>query len=146
MKKGLCLLCFITILFFSACDNAIEEPENGLLSDLQISRDEIDYVLITNDQMQEIKITDRNDFAFLFDYVYEGEFPDDRLHELFLFPSARTLTICCDADTKLKMTVLEDGSIVTGDGSADPYQLYTSETLGKTEAQALRTLIEKYGE
>lgn len=146
MKKGLCLLlCFITIFAFSACDDTTKEPENSLLSDLQISRDAIDYVLVTNNQMQEIKITDQNDFAFLFDYVYKGEFPGDRLHELYLFPAARSLTICCGEDNNIKVTVLEDGSIVTGTGTTEPYKMYISDTLEKANAQALLVLLEKYG-
>ncbi len=142
MKKGLCLLlCVITVFAFSACND-----DNGLLSDLQISKDEIEYVLITDDQMQEVKITDKNDFSFLFDYVYKGELPDDRLHELFLFPNARTLTICYGTDKNSKITLLEDGSIVTGEKGEGPYRMYISDTLEKANAQALLALLEKYGE
>lgn len=146
MKKGLCLLlCFVTIFAFSACGDTTKEPENSLLSDLQISRDDIDYVLIPSEQMQEIKITNQNDFSFLFDYVYEGEFPGDRLHELYLFPAARSLTICCGEDNNIKITVLEDGSIVTGTETTGPYKMYTSDALEKANAQALLALLEKYG-
>ena len=137
MKKVLCLfLCVMTMFAFSACSN-----ENGLLSDLQISKDAIDYILVMNDQGQEVKITNQSDYAFLFNYTYQGEFPGDRLHELFLFPKARTLTICCGTDTKVTITLLEDGSIVTGEKSEGPYKMYTSDAFGKTDVKAFGEMI-----
>lgn len=146
MKKGLCLLlCFVAILAFSACDNAIKEPENSLLADLQISGEHIAYILITDEQMEEIKITNPDDFSFLVDYTYQSEFPEDRLHELYLFPNAKNLTVCCADGNTAQVTVMEDGSIVTGVGTEGPYKMYTSDTLEKANRQFLGALLKKYG-
>lgn len=147
MKNLTCILLCLMILFsMAACEEGVTEPEGSLLYDLQINRDEIDYISITDNQMTEIKITDKQAISYLYGYTYTGEFPGDRLHELFLKPTARDLRIYY-GKSMANLILLEDGSIVVQkmdneSVSAVAYYLYNADSASEAmDTEVLEDLI-----
>ncbi len=96
-------------------------------------------------------ITDKNDLEFLLNYTYDGRFPTDRLHELYVFPSYCVFTATVNG-SKTTMYLLKDGSIAKKEMCGDsgipesevPYEIYTADNEYNLTEERLIELLKKY--
>ncbi len=95
MKKIIVLIITITLL--TSCSKT-EITKNSLLdiikNNIQIeSIADIEYIEIKDDSLNDIKITNKDDFAFLNDYIYKGKLKQDKMHELFIYPGTNAFKV-----------------------------------------------------
>lgn len=116
MKK--IILLIIAIALLTSCNKA-EINENSLLdvikSYTQIeSIADIEYIEIKDDNLNDIKITNKNDFAFLNDYIYKGKLKPDKMHVMFLYPGTNAFKVKIKEKDELPLGffVLNNGEIV----------------------------------
>ena len=99
----------------------------------------IDYISITDDNKSEIKITVLNDYQHISEYSYVGKWPEDKMHELFLFPNTRALKIYDKNGSVQSYYLLKSGRLVDSDKIRSYSTIYSFERL------KVAALLEKYG-
>lgn len=113
----------------------------------------IDSVEIHSEMCAEpILITDKKDLTFLQKYTADGDFPADRLHELYIYPPYCTLTVTVNGFEET-LHLLEDGGIakkvMCGDSGVPEaeksYEIYTADRKYRLTEERLTRLLEKYG-
>lgn len=113
----------------------------------EIEKLEINYKNSTG----TVFITDKNDLEFLLNYKYNGRFPTDRLHELYVYPPY-CVFIATVNGSKTTMYLLKDGSIakkeMCGDSgvpeSERTYEIYTADDEYNLTEERLIELLKKY--
>ena len=131
--------------------NDSEEYKTTLIRNLTASEDvsniesfKIEY----KNAAEPIFVTDKNDLEFLKEYTYGGDFPTDRLKELYVYPPHCLITV----NESEKMYLLEDGSIakevMCGDSevpeSERTYEIYTADKESRLTEEKLIALLKKY--
>ncbi len=97
---------------------------------------------------EAVFITNKDDLMFLKEYTYGGDFPTDRLHELYVYPPHCLITV----NESIKLYLLEDGSIakqvMCGDSgvpeSERTYEIYTASEENRLMENKIISLIDKY--
>lgn len=96
-------------------------------------------------------VTDKQDLEFLLNYTYNGRFPTDRLHEVYVYPPYCLLTATVNG-FETSMYLLKDGSIVKKEMCGDSgvpeseitYEIYTVDNEYKLTEERLIELLKKY--
>lgn len=118
MKRWLCLMMAGVLLF--ACCSCSEKKaftEDHLLFDLGATsfEDVKEVTFLYEDYQGDVEdrpaITQKNDIKILCEYAYVADYPSDRLHELFVFPT-NSLYVTV-GDISYQLHVGEDGSLTT---------------------------------
>ena len=112
------IVLIITITLLTSC-NKTKITKNSLLdiinNDIQIeSITDIEYIEIKDDSLNDIRITDKDDFAFLNDYMYKGKLKHDRINELFTYPGTNAFKVKIKGKEVLSLNfvVVSNGEIV----------------------------------
>lgn len=161
--KRILILCLILCLGLCACQKAEPSESNNsnsngsgeykttLIRNLTASEDvsNIESLKIEYKNAAEpIDVTEKNDLNFLKEYTYGGDFPTDRLHELYVYPPHCLITV----NESIKLYLLEDGSIakqvMSGDSevseSQKTYEIYTASDENRLTENKIISLIDKY--
>ncbi len=161
--KRILILCLILCLGLCACQkaeppesnnsnlNSFDEYETTLIRNLTASEDvsNIESLKIEYKNAAEpIDVTEKNDLNFLKEYTYGGDFPTNRLHELYVYPPHCLITV----NESIKLYLLEDGSIakqvMSGDSEVPEdertYEIYTAEKENMLTKEKLIALFKKY--
>lgn len=116
MKKIIVLI--ITTVLLVGCSKA-EIAENSLLeiikNKIQIeSIADIEYIEIKDDKLNDIKITNKDDFSFLNDYIFKGKLKQDKMNELFIYPGTNAFKVKIKEKDMLTLNfvVVRNGEIV----------------------------------
>ncbi len=161
--KRILILCLILCLGLCACQkseptesnksnvNSSEEYKTTLIRNLTASEDvsniesfKIEY----KNAAKAVFITNKDDLMFLKEYTYGGDFPTDRLHELYVYPPHCLITV----NESTKLYLLEDGSIakqvMCGDSgvpeSERTYEIYTASEENRLMENKIISLVDKY--
>ncbi len=126
------LLVFIFSLSLCACSQNEQLTEDSLLyfCGAKTTQDVTKIEFIHEDYQYyhegKIEITEKEDFDIFKYYKYQSDFPSDRLHELYIFPTnAFTLTV---NGKSYSFYLHDDGSLTyipTGNGESGP-KTYTA--------------------
>ena len=167
MKKAF-VLVMVLGLFLGLCSCKKTEPPQNTAS-IESNTDEYETTLIRNltasENVGEIEkfeinyenstgtvlVTDKQDLEFLLNYTYNGRFPTDRLHEVYVYPPYCLLTATVNG-FETSMYLLKDGSIVKKEMCGDsgvpesevPYELYTADNDSTLTEERLIELLKKY--
>ena len=130
MKKKIISLALVlcvllaSVIFVGCAEN--HNKEGYLLYDCAVpSADNIDMVELFAYNGGETVNLKSEDIAFLEYYKYKEDYPDDKLHELFIFPGVTKLDIECDG-TVIAFYILENGDIVTNKKD-NTFKTYTAD-------------------
>ena len=114
MKKHLTLLIAVVLILIGC---SCRENEGDLLSDLGAkSFDSIEKVEFLYEEYQrgpeeKLVINQTKDIELLCDYVYDSDWPDDQLHELFVYPNNSIyITV---GGIQYSLHLADDGSLTT---------------------------------
>lgn len=167
MKKAFVLI-MVMGLFLGLCScKKAEPPQNN--TSIESNTDEYKTTLIRNltasENVGEIEkfeinyenstgmvlVTDKQDLEFLLKYTYNGRFPTDRLHEVYVYPPYCLLNATVNG-SETSMYLLKDGSIVKKEMCGDSgvpesersYEIYTSDNEYKLTEERLIELLKKY--
>lgn len=122
MKKILLVLMMIVlILTCCSCGEKNTFVEGNLLYDLgarsfnDIEKVEFLYKEQQGDYEEKLVISQKKDIELLLDYNYFSNYPSDKLHELFIYPTNSFYVTINDAQYQLYLGA--DGSLTTVPGS-----------------------------
>ena len=94
MKKILfILMTVVLVLVCCSCGESNAFEEGNLLYDLgaksfeDIEKVEFLYEEYQGDYEDKLVITQKKDIELLLDYKYSSDYPSDKLHELFIYPT-----------------------------------------------------------
>ena len=122
MKKILfILMTVVLVLVCCSCGKSNAFEEGNLLYDLgaksfeDIEKVEFLYEEYQGDYEDKLVITQKKDIELLLDYKYSSDYPSDKLHELYIYPTNSIyLTI---NDVQYQLYLGADGSLTTVSGS-----------------------------
>ena len=122
MKKILfILMTVVLVLVCCSCGESNAFEEGNLLYDLgaksfeDIEKVEFLYEEYQGDYEDKLVITQKKDIELLLDYKYSSDYPSDKLHELFIYPTNSIYVMINDVQYQLYLGA--DGSLTTVQGS-----------------------------
>ncbi len=150
MKKFFLILISIVLIFSCcSCGEKTAFVEGNLLFDLgaksfdDIKKVEFLYEEYQGDFEEKLEITQRNDIEILCDYTYYSDYPSDKLHEIFVFPSDSIYVNI--GDVQYQLFLGEDGVlIIVPSNNTNKARTYKTE-MGKGFTDSVwKLLIKKY--
>ena len=118
MKKiSLILMIIVLILVCCSCGKKSTFVEGNLLYDLGAkSLDDIEKVEFMYEEYESyysdrLEITENEDIQMLCRYIYSMDYPTDKLHEIYVFPSNSFYVTIGDVEYQLFLG--EDGNLTT---------------------------------
>ena len=102
------------------------------------------YEAYQGDYEEKIIITQKEDIEILFDYTYSSDYPDNKLHELFVFPTNSIYVTISDVEYQLYLG--EEGAltVVPGNNLSIGMHTYSTQEGKGLNSEAWEQLIQKY--
>lgn len=151
MKKILLILmAIVLILAFCSCGQENTFVEGNLLYDLgaesfeDIQKVGFWYKAYQGDYEEKIEITQKNDIEILFDYMYSSDYPDNKLYELFVFPTNSIYVTISDVEYRLCLGDEGALTVVPRNGLSIGRRTYSAKEGKGFNSEVWKQLIEKY--
>ena len=151
MKKfSLILMTIVLILVCCSCGQKNNFVEGNLLYDLgaesfkDIQKVGFWYEAYQGDYEEKIEITQKDDIEILSDYMYSSDYPDNKLHELYVFPTNSIYVTINDIEYQLYLG--EEGAltVVPRNGLSIGMRTYSAKEGKGFNSEVWKRLIEKY--
>ena len=151
MKK--ILLVLITIFLIFACCSC--GPKNtflqgNLLYDLgaesfeDIQKVGFWYEAYQGDFEEKIEITQKEDIKILCDYMYSSDYPDNKLHELYVFPTNSIYVTISDVEYQLCLSKEGALTVVPRNNLSIGMRTYSAQEGKGFNSEVWEQLIQKY--
>ncbi len=151
MKKiSLFLMSIALILVLCSCGQKNTFVEGNLLYDLgaesfeDIQKVGFWYEAYQGDCEEKIEITQKDDIEILFDYMYSSDYPENKLHELFLFPTNSIYVTISDVEYQLYLGKEGALTVVPRTNLSIGMRTYNAQEGKGFNSEVWKELIQKY--